>query len=74
MNNDDLQEMWKVYFPRVYGYFFRRISNREDVDDLTSIVMTSFIQARMEKDIETIESYLWAIARTQLYFIYSQKI
>lgn len=67
MNDNDLQETWKIYFPRVYGYFFRRVTNREDVDDLTSVVMTSFIQAKLEKNIEKIESYLWAIARTQLH-------
>lgn len=73
MNDNDLQETWKIYFPRVYGYFFRRVTNREDVDDLTSVVMTSFVQARLEKNIEKIESYLWAIARTQLYMFIRNK-
>jgi RNA polymerase sigma-70 factor, ECF subfamily len=73
MNETELQDIWKTYFPRVYGYFFRRVSNRQDVDDLTSIVMTSFIQAKIEKDIDKIESYLWAIARTQLFLFIRNK-
>jgi RNA polymerase sigma factor (sigma-70 family) len=66
MNQPDLQELWETYFPRIYGYFYRRVTNRADVDDLTSIVMTSFIQSQSSKPIDNIEAYLWSIARTQL--------
>jgi RNA polymerase sigma factor (sigma-70 family) len=66
MNHQELEHIWDKYFPRVYGYFYKRITNRSDVEDLSSITMTALFIKLSKSDIENIEGYLWQIARTQL--------
>jgi DNA-directed RNA polymerase specialized sigma24 family protein len=35
MQDSDVEKQWSEYYPKVYGYFFRRLNSREDVEDLT---------------------------------------
>ena len=70
MQKDNLQEDWDEYYPKVYGYFFRRIDSKADVEDLTSIVLEQFLRAvydehRKDK-IENKHAFLWKIAYNQL--------
>jgi RNA polymerase sigma factor (sigma-70 family) len=64
----DAKQLWEEYYPSVYGYFFRRVNNREDVEDLTSIVMTAFLDNLLntEKSIQNPHGLLWKIAHNQL--------
>jgi RNA polymerase sigma-70 factor (ECF subfamily) len=61
---------WDEYYPKVYGYFFRRLEQREDVEDLTSMVMTQFMLVLLDQEkcnrIENKLSYLWKIAHNHL--------
>jgi RNA polymerase sigma factor (sigma-70 family) len=67
LTQSEIQDIWHQYYGNVYGYFFKRISNSSDVDDLTSMTMTSFIAALETKQIEHPAGFLWRIARNQLY-------
>jgi RNA polymerase sigma factor (sigma-70 family) len=75
MNFTDQQisDLWNEYYPRVYGYFFKRITNQADVDDLTSVTLTGFIQNLATKDIVQPAGFLWKIARNQLYLYIKHK-
>ncbi|MEM1312261.1 MAG: sigma-70 family RNA polymerase sigma factor [Patescibacteria group bacterium] len=78
MSDDVLRRTWKEYYPKVYGYFFRRITNKTDVEDLTSIVMTKFLNLFQDENklnkIKNRHAYLWKIAHNQLvYFIKTQQ-
>lgn len=70
MSNFNINKEWEIYYPKVYGYFFRRLSNRQDVEDLTSLVLFQFFQTQSnpEKSTQIINKhgYLWKIAHNQL--------
>jgi len=61
---------WEEYYPKVYGYFFRRLDNRLDVEDLTSLVLSEFLKVIInpEKSYKILNknAYLWKIAHNQL--------
>ena len=63
-----IENQWKQYFPKVYGYFFRRIDAKIDVEDLTSLVMESFINAlnNPDKILSNPNGYLWRVAHNHL--------
>jgi len=65
MNKQKIEEIWEEYFPKVYGYFFKRIENKADVEDLTSLTMIAFVSNLMEKEILNRHGLLWKIARNQ---------
>jgi RNA polymerase sigma factor (sigma-70 family) len=68
--NLNTQQEWEEYYPKVYGYFFRRLNNRLDVEDLTSIVLTYFLQTISDPEksgrVQNRNAYLWKIAHNQL--------
>lgn len=66
ISKSDVNFYWKEYYPKVYGYFYRRVESREDVEDLTSIVMTSFVQGLQSTKPQNLHGYLWRIAHNQL--------
>lgn len=77
MSQFNLDSVWEEYYPKVYGYFFRRVDAREDVEDLTSMTMTQFCQtlknSEKAKKIKNSNAYLWKIAHHQLAdFIHSK--
>ncbi len=72
MLSHQLEKMWEEYYPKVFGYFYRRVNTREDVEDLTSIVMQKFLDVMSERgeEIKSPNGYLWKMANNQLnYFI-----
>jgi RNA polymerase sigma factor (sigma-70 family) len=70
MSQFNLYPEWDEYYPKVYGYFFRRLSQREDVEDLTSMVMTQFMRVLMNPEkavkLQNPLNYLWKIAHNHL--------
>lgn len=62
--NQTIDELWEQYYPKVYGYFYRRINNIQDVEDLTSVVLTGFL-TKLMNNLDTISKpngYLWKVA------------
>jgi RNA polymerase sigma factor (sigma-70 family) len=70
MNDKVLYQTWQEYYPKVYGYYFRRLQNKADVEDLTSIVMTKYLDLISNeeklKKVQNKHAYLWKIAHNQL--------
>ena len=70
MNNQTLQQKWDVYYPKVYGYFFRRVNNKTDVEDLTSMVLHKFFEVLINPEksatLNNKNGYLWKIAHNHL--------
>lgn len=70
MNEIEIQKLWNTYYPKVYGYFFRRVTSISDVEDITSIVLTSFFKTLLDPEkhqkIQNLDYYLWKIAHNQL--------
>jgi RNA polymerase sigma factor (sigma-70 family) len=62
--NQSIEALWETYYPKVYGYFYRRISSVQDVEDLTSIVLTQFIRSLKDntKTIANPNGFLWKTA------------
>jgi RNA polymerase sigma factor (sigma-70 family) len=70
MNEINLSAQWDTYYPKVYGYFFRRVDNKTDVEDLASLVMTDFLQLLSDSEklarVRSPHAYLWKIAHNYL--------
>ena len=77
MTTINLDTQWQIYYPKVYGYFFRRVNNRLDVEDLTSLVLTYFFEALSNPEkaskIKSPNAYLWKIAYNQLMVFITNK-
>lgn len=68
MSENNLDAEWEEYYPKVFGFFFRRLNEKGEVEDLTSLTMHSFFKAKYvdKKTILSPNAYLWQIARNQL--------
>ncbi|GAB4144998.1 MAG: hypothetical protein OHK0017_04110 [Patescibacteria group bacterium] len=68
MTEPEVEKYWAEYYPKIYGYFFRRLNTREEVEDLTSIVIGAFLKALDDpsKQIQNVNAYLWRLAHNQL--------
>ncbi|GAB4147628.1 MAG: RNA polymerase sigma-70 factor [Patescibacteria group bacterium] len=75
MTNFEIENLWDDYYPKVYGYFFRRIDRKDEVEDLTSLTMQRFLQTLINRaaEIENRNAYLWQIARNELIRYIQQK-
>jgi RNA polymerase sigma factor (sigma-70 family) len=77
MSYFDFNRTWEQYYPLVYGYFFRRVNQRQDVEDLTSMVLEDFLQVLSNPDkvkrVQNIHGYLWKIAHNYLYHFIDRK-
>ena len=62
-NTTNLQIEWEYWYPRVYGYFYKRISDKTTVEDLTANTLTTVILA---KDVLNIQGYMWKVAHNYL--------
>ncbi len=67
----DFDGLFELYYPKIYGYFFRRVSSRSDVEDLTMVTLTNFFEVLKKKDLENQQGYLWKIAHNQLVNFYN---
>jgi RNA polymerase sigma factor (sigma-70 family) len=75
--NTPAYKLWSEYYPKVYGYYYRRVNNRQDCEDLTSLVLTNFINKMTDPDkqIQSPNGYLWRSAHNHLInFIKSKSI
>lgn len=65
------QSEWNQWYNQVYGYFFRRLNNRFDVDELASDTVTEFFL----KDFvpENPKAFIFGIARNKLYQYFDKK-
>ena len=63
-DHQTIDQLWEEYYPKVYGYFYRRITNTEDVEDLTSIVLTQFLTKLLDESttIAKPHAFLWKVA------------
>jgi len=55
---------WQARYDQVYGYFYRRVSSRADVEDLTMETLENFYFT--EKKIDSPNAFLWGIARNKI--------
>jgi RNA polymerase sigma factor (sigma-70 family) len=70
MTEQQINAIWEEYYPKVFGYFFRRVNNQADVEDLTSITLSGFMLVLVDdnkrQNIKNIHGFLWKIANNQL--------
>ena len=57
------QEEWNEWYNKVYGYFFRRVDSRSDVEDLTALTLNDFF---LKIDVKNPQGLIWVIARNKL--------
>jgi RNA polymerase sigma factor (sigma-70 family) len=59
-----IEQLWEMYYPKVYGYFYRRVNNLQDIQDLTSVVLTQFLTKLVDdtQDIQKPNAFLWKVA------------
>lgn len=71
---DEITNLWNELYPRIYGYFYRRINNISVVEDLTALTLSIFLENVQNGKIEkTNFGYLWQIARNSLFEYCRQK-
>ena len=61
--DDQLQQNWDKWLPKVFGYFYRRVSNPSDIEDLTAETMNS---AFLAADVTHFDAYIWKVAHNHL--------
>jgi RNA polymerase sigma factor (sigma-70 family) len=68
MTEKELYQTWHDWHPKVFGYFFRRLNSRQDVEDLTSVVLTAFLDKLQDPEItlENQQGFVWRVAHNQL--------
>lgn len=76
MQDKDIDKQWREYYPKVYGYFFRRLGSREDVEDLTSVCLSTFFTKLLDSpnQVKNPPAYLWKIVYNQLNLFLRNKI
>lgn len=57
------EKEWNEWYNKVYGYFFRRVDSRSDVEDLTAMTLNSFF---LKTDVKNQQGLIWVIARNKL--------
>jgi RNA polymerase sigma factor (sigma-70 family) len=58
-----LTNNWEYWYPRVYGYFYKRVDNKTDVEDLTANTLSTVFTAN---NILNINAYTWKVAHNYL--------
>jgi len=59
----NVDEQWNYWYPRVYGYFYKRIEDKQTVEDLTAETITT---AFLAKNVKNFKAYLWKVAHNYL--------
>jgi RNA polymerase sigma factor (sigma-70 family) len=62
--NDNLQQEWEHWYPRVYSYFYKRVDNKTIVEDLTAETMNTVFIAR--DGVNNLTGYIWKVAHNYL--------
>lgn len=77
MEEKEIEKLWAIYYPKIYGYYIKRVQNREDVEDLTSITMQGLLSTLLDEEksnrISNPEAYAWKIAHNQLVHFIDRK-
>jgi len=63
MDSKNIESEWKYWYPRVYGYFYKRVSDRYYVEELTMQTLTACFLA---ENITNFSAYLWRVAHNHL--------
>jgi RNA polymerase sigma-70 factor, ECF subfamily len=63
---DNYNKLWDDYYPKVFGYFYRRVNNRQDVEDLVSVTLSGFFASIARSEISNQNALIWKIAHNQL--------
>ena len=61
--SNNVNQEWEYWYPRVYGYFYKRIDNKSAVEDLTSETINTVFLA---ENIKNFKAYLWKVAHNYL--------
>jgi len=56
---------WDEYYGKVYGYFYRRVEDKFEVEELTANTLNDFLLSNTNP--ENPNAYLWAIAKNKLF-------
>lgn len=59
----NLEEEWKYWYPRVYGYFFKRVNSQFEVEELTANTLNTCFMAT---NVKQFKGYLWKVAHNYL--------
>lgn len=70
MTDAQAEQIWDYWYPLLYGYFFRRINDKDDVEEMVSNVLTIFLT---KENIENPKAFMWGVARNQLILYYNEK-
>jgi RNA polymerase sigma factor (sigma-70 family) len=62
-DQQNLQNNWEYWYPRVYGYFYKRVNNKTDVEDLTANTLSTTFLA---KNVLNMQAYTWKVAHNYL--------
>jgi RNA polymerase sigma-70 factor (ECF subfamily) len=72
-SEDALTYIYKKYVKEIHYYFFSRIKNKEDANDLTSEVFIAFIDAlETFRGDASIRTYIYVIAKNKLFDHYKE--
>jgi RNA polymerase sigma factor (sigma-70 family) len=55
---------WDYWYDSIYGFYFRRLDNKTDVEDLTSQTLNDFFLSKTK--VEDATSFIFQIARNKL--------
>lgn len=57
------QEEWSKYWDKAYGYYFRRISHKSQIEDLTTETLHAFFLTELE--VQNPNAFFWSIVRNK---------
>ena len=62
------QEFWDRWYSPLYGYFYKRVNNQSDVEDLTSSTLSSLlINPKITNgEVDKLYGYIWKVAHNHL--------
>ncbi len=62
-DTNQLQDQWDYWYPRVYGYFYKRVNDKTEVEDLTANTLSTVFMAQ---NVQNIQAYMWKVAHNYL--------
>lgn len=57
------QTDWEYWYPRVYGYFYKRVTGKYEVEELTSQTLFTIFLAQ---NVKNFKAYTWKVAHNYL--------
>lgn len=70
ISSSQVSQAWDYWYPLIYGYFYRRVDVREDVEDLTANTLAALF---IKEDVQNPKAFVWQTAKNQLYKYISAK-